>query len=136
MLRTRAALLIFFAVTSGQFLKARLDIIANAAVSFQVFAERTGDRPVFALVAFKSLRARKSGHVNDQIRLLESVIAEPFRKLTFHADATLFNCRARSGIDKAERTQARAFDHHDVGEMMARERLSNLATHAIPHADK
>ena len=64
------------------------------------------------------------------------MIVQSLRKLAFHGDAALFDYRACSGIDEAERAKSRALGSDNVRGVMARESLSHLAADAVADANE
>jgi hypothetical protein len=120
----------------GQIFYASLDIIADAAVQFHVFAEGILNGPMLHGAAVKKRWATFAGHVDDEIGLGERGVAQAFRELAFDGQATFGKHRDRGFVDKTDRLQACTLGDDYVGGIAAGNRFRHLAADAVAYANE
>src|ERR1700722_11819415 len=82
----------------------RFDIVANATLQVDVFAEGVVNFPVLELLSHKQRTeqraARNAGHVDDQMRDLQLFTLQPLGKLPMHRNSFLVQHGLRGTVDE------------------------------------
>jgi hypothetical protein len=105
-------------------------------VNFHVLAERIAHGPFFYIVLREERLTVNAGHIDHQVRLLQSVAVQSFGKLPVNRNAALPQDGDRRLVNKAQRRNSRAFRGDDVRAGVPRNRFRHLAADAIAHAHK